>query len=273
MSAAEMFFEAPGQLGIGDTFEAILLLNTEDINAVEGTITFPSDALQLTEIHEANSIVSLWIEKPKLGSDGQVAFSGIIPGGYQGPRGNLFSLIFTAKKEGDGAVEVKDAKVLLNDGKGTETALSIFPYQYTISETPGVSTVPSVNDEERPESFAPEISHDPNLLDNQWFVVFVTQDKGRGIERYEVKETKHRISGMFAKWTTADSPYLLQDQKLRSTVFVKAVDKAGHERIERMAPRNPLHWYEDYEIWILIILGLSVALASSEYLWKRHQKA
>ncbi|MBU1348753.1 cohesin domain-containing protein [Patescibacteria group bacterium] len=269
VSAAEFYFDAPSQLGIGDVFEAAIFLNTEDINAVGGTVVFPSDVLQLTDIREANSIINLWVEKPTLVSDGQIAFSGITPGGYHGSRGLLLTFVFTAKQEGEGAIEVKDAQVLLNDGKGTETALSIFPHRFTVSGTPGVLTVPPVIDGDRPESFAPDISHDPNLFGNQWFVVFATQDKGSGIDYYEVKEARQKISGMFTKWTTAESPYVLRDRALRSTVYVKAVDKAGNVRIERIAPRNPLHWYENYEIWILIVMILSLIVASSTFVWRK----
>jgi hypothetical protein len=271
--AAEFYFDAPSPLGVGDSFEAVLYLNTEEINAVEGTIVFPSDVLQLSEIREANSIINLWVEKPRLVSDGQIVFSGIIPGGYQGPRGSLLRLVFVAKKEGQGAIEVKEARALLNDGKGTETALTIFPYRYTISKAPGGLTVPVIQDEERPESFAPEVYHDHNLLDDQWFMVFATQDKRSGIDHYEVKEARHRISGMFKGWTTAESPYVLQDRELRSTIFVKAIDKAGNARIETIPPRNPLRWYEDYENWIIILLGSSLAFAFGIYLWRKHEKA
>jgi len=51
-----------------------------------------------------------------------------------------------------------------------------------------------------------------------------------------------------------ESPYLLKDQKLKSFIYVKAVDKAGNERIATLAPRYPLKWYEKWENWIIIII-------------------
>jgi len=40
---------------------------------------------------------------------------------------------------------------------------------------------------------------------------------------------------------------------------VKAVDNAGNERVEIIAPQNPLRWYENYKNWIILIIGLLIA--------------
>jgi hypothetical protein len=253
-------------------------LNTggEEINAVEGKIIFPSELLKLKEIRDANSIVNFWIDKPKLESDGQIAFSGITPGGYRGSQGLLLTLIFVSKKEGGGVIELQNAKTLLNDGNGTEAALSITPYQFTISQAVSAPSVPpaapSIIDKEPPESFVPEIGQNPTILNGKWFLVFATQDKGSGIDHYEVKEARQKIFDIFSKWVTAESPYLLEDQELRSYVFIKAVDKAGNERIESVSPKNPLRWYENYENWLIIILGLLVAFAIKKLLWRKYSK-
>ena len=59
---------------------------------------------------------------------------------------------------------------------------------------------------------------------------------------------------MFRKWVSVESPYVLQDQELRSYVFMKAIDKAGNKRIVSLPPKYPLKWYEMYENWIIIII-------------------
>jgi len=275
--AAEISFDTKtNSVTAGQQFQAGVVLNTngEEINAVEGKIIFPSDLLKLKEIRDANSIISFWVDKPKLESDGQIAFSGIIPGGYRGPKGLLLTLIFVSKKEGQGTIELQNAKTLLNDGNGTEAALSIAPYQFTISQAVSAPSaplvVPPIIDKEPPESFVPEIGQNPAISDGKWFLVFVTQDKGLGIDHYEVKETRQRIFGVFAKWVTAESPYVLQDQELRSYIFVKAVDKAGNARIEKISPRNPLGWYENYENWLIIIVGLAILYAIKKLLWRKY---
>jgi len=279
--AAEISFDTKiNSVAVGQQFQVSVVLNTngEEINAVEGKIIFPSDLLKLKEIRDANSIVSFWVDKPKLESDGQIAFSGIIPGGYQGQRGLLLTLIFVSRKEGQGTIELQNAKTLLNDGNGTEAVLSITPYQFTISQAVSASSTPLVVspiiDKEPPESFVPEIGQNSTISGGKWFLVFAIQDKGLGVDHYEVKETRQRIFGVFAKWVTAESPYpyVLQDQELRSYIFVKAVDKAGNVRIEEISPQNPLSWYENYENWLIIILGLAILYAIKKLLWRRYLK-
>ena len=95
---------------------------------------------------------------------------------------------------------------------------------------PTLLPIPIV-DKESPESFVPEIAIDTFLFDKKWFLVFTTQDKGSGIDYYEVKETRWSIINIISKWNYAESPYILKDQQLKSCIFVKAFDKAGNEKV------------------------------------------
>ena len=62
-----------------------------------------------------------------------------------------------------------------------------------------------------------------------------------------IKYTKHqKILPKYAEWMTAESPQILTDQKLKSFIYIKAVDKFGNERIEIIPPKNPQKWYENY---------------------------
>ena len=168
---------------------------------------------------------------------------------------------------------MQNIKALLNDGNGTAADISVSSLKIIVtSQDLSLPPKKEAKDQEPPESFKPEIARDSTIFDGEWFLVFATQDKGLGIGRYEIKETRSRISGLFSKWISSESPYALRDQKLRSYIFVKAVDKAGNVRIEKILPRNPLRWYENYENWIIIILGLVIAYAIKKFLWKRHLK-
>ena len=120
-------------------------------------------------------------------------------------------------------------------------------------------------DRESPETFRPEIARDESLFDGKWFLVFATQDKKSGIDHYEVKETRQGTLTMFSKWIPAESPYVLQDQGLRSYVFVKAVDKERNARVTKVSPQNPLGWYENYENWFIIVLGLIIVFAVRKF--------
>lgn len=274
--AAEISFDAKtNEIGVGQQFLLDVSLNTEneEINALEGNISFPVGLLELKEIRAANSIINFWIEQPRVTSDGQIIFSGITPGGYRGEKGLLFSLLFLSKKEGQGVLSLQEVKALQNDGKGTNASLHISDFQFLISKQTPLTQNPisEIKDNELPESFVPEIANDPALFDGRWFVVFATQDKGTGIASYEVKETRQRILGMFSKWVSAESPYMLEDQELKSYIFVKAIDKAGNVRVTNILPKNPLRWYANYEnLLILIIIGLIViAYTIRKFLWRR----
>ena len=94
----------------------------------------------------------------------------------------------------------------------------------------------------------------------KWFLVFNAQDKDSGIDNYKILENrKWKIEN--GNWEIAESPYLLKDQELKSRIYVKAVDKSGNERIAEVLPQNPPKWYENYLIFIIIILGAVIGYA------------
>jgi hypothetical protein len=89
-------------------------------------------------------------------------------------------------------------------------------------------------------------------------LVFSTQDKGSGIDYYEVKEESQFLLFRLlpSKWHRAESPYLLRDQSLSSRIYVKAVDRAGNKQFAELLPKRLIHWYEDYSFWFIIVSGL-----------------
>jgi hypothetical protein len=274
--AAEISFDADtgASVAVGQRFSVRVVLNAsdEDVNAVGGTITYPTDLLELAETQDANSIVSLWVDRPQAALAGGVVFSGITPGGYEGKRGLLLSLAFTAKKEGQGTIAVEDAQVLLNDGEGTSASLTTSPFPFAVSGTAAPAPPPSITDREPPESFVPQVARDQTVADGKWFVAFSTQDKGSGMDHYEVRESRQKLSNLFVKWSDGASPYILQDQELRSIISVKAVDKAGNVRVEKVLPLNPLPWYEDWGNWVLMILAVAVLFTAAEILWRKRSR-
>ena len=274
--AAEIFFEQEKSPGLENQFKMGVFLKTEELlNAIEGKIRFPVNLLGLKTIENGNSIVTVWLERPTAGEAGEITFSGITPGGYQGSKGFVFSMTFLVKQEGIGAFDIHNVKVLRNDGKGTEAKLQTFSSKFIISRKTNEIQIPisEVKDINPPESFVPEIARDESIFNGKQFIVFATQDKASGVDRYEVKESRQKILTFFSRWRAAESPYILQDQELRSYVFVKAVDKAGNERIAEINPQHSLGWYENYENWIIIILGLVIVYAIKRFLWRKYIKA
>ena len=258
--------------GLDKEFQVEVMLDTEgqSINAIEGKILFPLNLLELREIKDGDSIVNFWLERPSVKMENLVIFSGVIPGGFEGVLspyyegyrpGKVFSLIFVTKNIGEGAIVAKDVKVLLHDGLGTPAKTSIFDFNFKIHEKVKEEVlIEKLEDTDPPEPFKPIIAQNPEIFNGKHFLVFATQDKGSGISHYEILEKKQSGSlfELFRKdkWQVGDSPYLLKDQNLKSQILVKAVDKSGNERIAELSPQNPLQWYENYYIWVKIIIGI-----------------
>lgn len=187
-----------------------------------------------------------------------------------GKNGLIFSIVFQSIQEGRGSIEIRDIKTLFNDGKGTEANTTISNFQFAIAGQASApqSVVVEKKDIDMPEAFKPTVASDPNIFDGKYFLVFATQDKGLGIDHYEVCEGKR-------KCIVTESPYLLQNQNLDKEIVVKAVDKNGNERVIVLPPQKPLPWYKSYIIFaILIIVGLViVGLFLRKLLWQKFIKS
>jgi hypothetical protein len=273
VKAVELNFDQQElHLPMAAEFSVKVLLNTnnENINALDVKLHYPDNILKVEDLINGNSIVNFWIEKPRV-ENGIIRFSGIIPGGYTGENGLLLIIKFRSIKEGEGEISfVGDSQILLNDGLGTKADLKSQNLKILISESPNSKfQIPNskFSDIELPESFMPEITRDSNIFDGKWFLVFATQDKGSGIDHYEILETRSNIKAILInkkiflnyfkkQWKFGESPYIINDQKLQSYIFVKAIDKAGNERIVKINPQNPLPWYKNLENWIIIIVLL-----------------
>jgi len=271
--AAEIFFGThTKEIGLGQQFEVGVLLNTQgqEVNAIGGKILFPADALELKVIYDGGSIVNFWVQKPALRQQGEIDFSGVTPGGIEDSNGFLFSLVFLTKAVESVILSTEEELILLNDGKGSVVTIQRAPATLRIIKTATEEEFVLLIDTEAPESFIPKIARDPNIFGGKWFVVFATQDKTSGIESYSVLETTRVqrqentdevVPRRGLSWFTAESPYLLEDQKLQSYVFVRALDKAGNERIAVLLPQNPKQWYENPMVFSILGLILLVLLS------------
>lgn len=258
-ASAALLFSEPRQIEVAPSqiFEVGLYLDTEqdNINAIEGTLLFPTDLLELKEIRDGNSIINFWVERPLVGQ-ASTTFSGIIPGGYRFPKGLVLSFVFQAKGNGAGTIRIEKARTLRNDGQGTETPLTLAISSFAISENPQfpLPVVTPIVDKEAPEQFLPVISRDSSVFNNKWFLSFATQDKGSGIDHYEVQES---YAWGWGSWETASSPYVLIGQNPSFSINVKAVDKAGNMRIIAVAPiPHTRTFIEMFILYGIIILGV-----------------
>jgi hypothetical protein len=268
-SAASIQFEQQADVvQVGDVLTVAILLNTEGktVNAIEAELTYGAQELELREILDGESIVNFWVQPPKEIETGKVIFSGITPGGITGRDLNLLTLSFEAKKEGVGSVLLERVEVLLHDGLGTALETTVVPLSFNIQ---GQSTVSAVSTEyidiEPPEPFLPVVATDPDVFNGRHFLVFDTEDKGSGVEFYEVRE------GEFGAYERATSPYDIKDQSLSKKLFVKAIDKEGNEYIATIYPQNYEPWHQTKPVKTVILLvciGI-VLLLSRRFFAKR----
>lgn len=264
-SAAQLYFKPETfTLGVGDTARVEVFLDSpENVNALEGVIKFPAETLEVKDVNDGNSIVSFWITRPKI-EQGEISFAGAIPGGYPAFNGKLFSIEFLAKKTGRVTIGIRSAQALLNDGKGTPAQLSLKTLVVNVSSKPTGAIVTEIQDTTPPESFKPIIAKDPNLFDGKYFVSFSTQDKGSGIDYYEVAEGRGFFQPNPENWQRGDTPQVLKDQELRSWIFVKAVDKKGNAFVAKLPPPN----VPAYQRLLTIIIGV-VVIVLILMLWRR----
>lgn len=234
-------------------------INAEDkINAVSGLIKSSGETIEIENTYTGNSIVNFWIEAPSV-VNGSVNFSGIVTNGFSGSE-TLFSLLIKAKKAGTAEFILSEVQALLNDGLGTSDTSSAKTLSLSIAEKPE-SVQPKIieyPDTQPPEIFIPVISRSSELFNNQYFVVFETADKGVGIDRFQILEEKvYKLLGFQFKtgsWRDAKSPVLLFDQKLESSIYLKAIDKNGNTVTAELPPVHPIVWYENFLFWGIIIL-------------------
>jgi len=114
-----------GAFSVGSTFDVSVFLNTDNqsVNAVEMSLGFPPDKLQLVSPATSKSVISVWTSQPRFNNAaGRIDLQGGIPGGINVSNGLITTLTFRVKSVGQAFIKFLDnSKVLLNDGLGTDT--------------------------------------------------------------------------------------------------------------------------------------------------------
>jgi len=262
--AARLYFTSEKEnLGVGGALNIRLRIDTEgeEINAADVLFEFSSDKLKLENINDGGSIINIWVEKPQetdgscftdIEECGKIKMSGVIPGGFLGD-GLLANMTFRASGEGKAyALFDFNSKIFLNNVNADNANLSYSGLEINIddglvfdNEGDGIRDISEENilvlDFFPPESFSILIEKTPLSYDNKWFAVFNTQDKGSGVDHYEIKEKFLGFLG--GKWKETDSPYILEDQRLLSLIIVKAIDGVGLTRESKLIPDRLIQFY------------------------------
>jgi hypothetical protein len=273
--ASRIYFETDrADFFVGDTVLVSVRIDTEgkDINTVEGTVRlgYEGNEIAIAGINTAGSLFSLWPNKPMPSDDNtSISFVGGSPGGLLATDAVLFNLALKLNEPGPLTLSPRSMGVYLNDGKGTKDKVNVTDFTLRVApQTEGVPTTDDVasillQDKTPPAAFEPMIGRDPALFENRSFVSFFTTDAESGIAYYEVQEGN-------SAFVQAESPYALQDQTLRGPLRVKAVDRAGNEKVVKFKPTAPVSTIVPFDqravIWIVGVCLAFFALAS--LLWK-----
>ena len=127
-----------GTRTVGSVFSVALKVNTggTPANAFEATVNFPTNLLTVTQTTSGGSICSLWVSQPSFDNgSGTARFSCGLPNpGYNGDAGMIGQITFRAKAVGEATVSISNAKVLANDGSGTNILNATGTARFTIAE-------------------------------------------------------------------------------------------------------------------------------------------
>ena len=281
-SAASLYIDPnAGTYGVSDTFVAAVRLDSggDCVNAAHVEITYPVGTLKAVDFSRGSSIFSLWVEEPKIDAEkGIVSFSGGIPGGYCGRipgdpalSNILGKIIFTVVGADDTAPTIAvspKSELYLNDGLGTKVTPDVKDATFDILPTPVSTENPWINevkaDTVPPDSFDVQVESTRGIFGGKYYIVFSTVDKQSGLDHYELFER--------GGWKHVTSPYRLYDQSLADPIQVKAIDKAGNERMGTYIPGSapPRQYeFEDFLPLYIVLLLLLLSWIAKRYLDRR----
>ncbi len=265
----------------GDTFMVDVVLDAEgrEVNAIQGELMFPPNLFSVKAFYERDSIMGVWVERPRVVEAGKLFWSGIMPGGFSGilgpyqvdaTPGRLFTIQFQTLQEGEGVLALQSGTVLLHDGVGTKDAVTNGSMTVMVSDEAPYHAEVRISDRNPPEAFIPEIVRDADTEDGKWMLVWNAHDKETGISYFTVFESPRvRKAISEDEWESATSPYVLRDQARRSYVYLRAVDGAGNERVVGILPERGSYGWRD----ALIGFAILIVLACTPLLWQRKYRS
>lgn len=304
-SAALLYFDPTSvEVSRGDTTTIGLRIDTDEdecINTVDAVIHYDS-SIRAVDVSRGDSILNIWVEEPVIDAEEHtIRFAAGIPGGYCGRipgdpslTNVLLNLVFRSPGFTIGATDNPIARiwideasqVLLHDGLGTNASLRLQDARITLSPTAGNApsdpwTDQVQSDVEKPSEFSITLAKEDSAFSGKYFITFNSIDKQSGIDHYEVMEEPFTEFYTFkwgradAPWVTSASPYVLKDQTLNSTIRVRAIDKAGNERMEILVPDTALRSLSHDKLITMLFTGVALVIVAGIIifmLWKRKQR-
>lgn len=249
------------EIKTGGVFTSSILLDAQNapINTIEGDLFFDQNLVKPEMVNIGNSFISFWVEKPTVNNTGKIHFSGIVPGGVNLLKGEVFRVVFRANNTGETNLSLNNVNLYINDGQGTKDSTNIENVNIKITQG-DVGYFEEINktDKTAPEIFKIVRTHDPSVFDNKYFVVFGTQDKGVGVDHYLVCEYLKKDC------INSASPYLLKYQNPFYRIIITAYDTEGN--IQEVILTSP--WLFIIIICLLILLIKCVYTVRRRYFKK-----
>ncbi len=271
-----------------DTFSVEVRVDTDEdecINAADAVITY-DPSIAAADVSLGDSIFTLWVERPTIDQEKHtITFAGGIPNGYCGripgdPRltNVIAKIIFrvpgfsVGSGSTNGIANISfdpQTHVYLNSGDGSMAPLRTFGTTVHVDQKAGSSISDEwrtevSNDDAPPSPFSIELVQNDSVFSGRHYIVFSTTDKQSGLDHYEVFEEPLDEISLFrwgepdAVWERAESPYVLNDQRLRSVIRVKAIDKAGNEQIAIYAPEEAARVIDPLTAVLALSIGVLV---------------
>ena len=239
------------------------------INVIDLSIDFP-DGMRPVDVSDGNSVVSMWIQKPSYDeSTHTLTLTGFIPGGFVGQDGTVATVRVAADKAGSYTIALNRAAshIYLNDPPARDDTIAGGTVSLRASATKS-NISNEIPDAFPPEEFTPQVAQMPTDTGVAWMLIFNTQDKGSGIDHYEVREMDP-LMPFGSVWKTAQSPYLLQDQTLGSRVEVRAIDKNGNVRVEVLESERVVSRLFTYKVFGTEVLALILVMILAVAVWRK----
>jgi len=165
-----------GSYGIGAAFSVTVYVASPDqeMNAVSGLITYPSDKLEVTSVSTSGSMVDLWVPSsgPTYGG-GSVNFEGVSLSPFKGGYAKVLVISFRTKAVGSALLNFSSGSVLAHDGQGTNILSGLGSARFEI-DVPVDG--PAAPDAETPAvvggtPFAPQITSATHPSPDSWYNV------------------------------------------------------------------------------------------------------
>ncbi len=173
---------ASGSYTPGQTFSAKVFVSSlaQSVNAVSGTVSFPTDKLQVVSVSKAGSILTLWVQDPSFSNaQGTVSFEGVVPNpGFTGSAGNIVTISFRVVGQGTAQLKWSSGSVLANDGQGTNILKNLGTATFTLgsSQVPAAAPAPTAAASDEPETDplapkAPKVTSSTYPDGKSWYAV------------------------------------------------------------------------------------------------------